>query len=329
MRTRPRGVTFGLIGLIGVLSACSLRSMAVNTMADTLAASASVYASDDDPALVRDALPFSLKTIESLLDGSPNHPGLLIAACSGFTQYAYAFIQSDADLLDASEYPKAQDLRDRALRMYLRARDYCLRRLELEQPGVAARLVRSPETALTGKTDEVAALYWTGASWGAAISLGLDRPELVNAVPAVRALMARALSLDETYSGGAIHEAMIALDSLPEALGGSPEGARRHFERAVVLQRGRSPGPYVALALGVSVPRQDRAEFEQLMRQALAIDPEQDRTHRLATILAQRKAQYLLDHVDDLFLGGAGVATRPFWSLPLEHVHSPAGRERP
>ncbi len=321
----------GLAALVATaLSGCSLKMMAINTMADTLAASGDVYASDDDPVLVGAALPFSLKTIESLLSSAPDHPGLLLTACSGFTQYAYGWVQSEADVLDAAEYPRAAELRERALKLYLRGRDYCLRRLELTMPGVGDRLVRSPESALAAvKADEVAALYWTGASWGAAVSLGLDRPELVNAVPAVRALMDRALDLDESYGRGAIHEALIALDSLSEALGGSPDSARRHFDRAVELQQGRSPGPYVTLAMGVSVASQDRDEFERLMRTALDIDPELDRGNRLATILAQRKARYLLDHVDELFANDATPEVAWFWSLRLDHANPNGGGERP
>lgn len=331
MKVRFPVVPLGLALLAApALTACSLKTMAINTMADTLAGSGDVYASDDDPALVGAALPFSLKTIESLLASAPNHPGLLLTACSGFTQYAYGWVQSEADMLDAAEYPRAAEFRERALKLYLRGRDYCLRRLELTMPGVGERLVRSPETALAGvKADQVAALYWTGASWGAAVSLGLDRPELVNAVPAVRALMERALGLDESYGRGAIHEAFITLDSLPEALGGSPDGARRHFERAVALQQGRSPGPYVALAMGVSVASQNRTEFERLMRLALDVDPDLDRGNRLATIIAQRKAQYLLDHVDELFADDAGPALAWFWNLRLDHAQPNGGGDRP
>ena len=50
------------------LSGCSIRSLAINTLAEALAESGSVYASDSDPELVRDALPFALKTFESLLE---------------------------------------------------------------------------------------------------------------------------------------------------------------------------------------------------------------------------------------------------------------------
>jgi hypothetical protein len=38
------------------------------------------------------------------------------------------------------------------------------------------------------------------------------------------------------------------------------------------------------------------------MEQALAIDPEQDPSRRLVTLITQRRARVLLDRIDDLFL---------------------------
>jgi hypothetical protein len=73
------------------LSGCSVRKIAIKKLGDALAESGATFASDNDPELVRQALPFSLKLIESLLAESPDHRGLLFAASSYFTQYAYAF----------------------------------------------------------------------------------------------------------------------------------------------------------------------------------------------------------------------------------------------
>ena len=296
-----RLAVFGIVTL--VLQACSIKRMAINSMADSMAASGDVFASDDDPELIRDAVPFSLKTIESLLVSVPDHPGLLLSACSGFTQYAYAFIQLDADMIELADYRAAARGRDRAMKMYLRARDYCFRRLELTHRGIRKGLAAAdPVPALAAvKASEVPALYWTAASWGSAVSLGLDRPELVGDFAAVRALVDRALALDEGWSSGALHELDIILDSVPEAMHGSPDRARKHFARAVELQHGASAGPYVSLAANVSLSAQDRAEFRTLLETALAIDPDKEKPLRLANLLAQRKARYLLDHIDDLF----------------------------
>jgi predicted anti-sigma-YlaC factor YlaD len=53
--------------------------------------------------------------------------------------------------------------------------------------------------------------------------------------------------------------------------------------------------------MGVSVASQDRAEFESLLKQALAIDPAKDPSRQLVTLVQQRRARALLDHIDTLF----------------------------
>jgi hypothetical protein len=283
------------------LAGCSIKTMAINTVAATLSNTGDVFTRDNDPELVRGALPFALKLYESLLDSVPRNGPLLVATCSGFTEYGYAFIETDADELGEAHHDEVVALRDRALKFYLRAHDYCLRAMDVRFPGIRQKLLTDPAAAVAkAEKKDVPMLYWTAASWGAAISLGVDKPELVIDLPTVRALAERALALDETWNNGAIHEMMITLDSLPEALGGSADHARTHFQRAVEIQHGKSPGPYVALAKGVAVPAQDRAEFTKLLNQAIAIDPEQDPSNRLVTLITQRRARALLDHVDSL-----------------------------
>jgi predicted anti-sigma-YlaC factor YlaD len=293
----------GVLVVVVALSGCSLKTMAVKTVANTLSESGDVFSRDDDPELVRDAVPFALKLYESLLESIPRHDRLLVATCSGFTQYAYGFVETDAVVLGDERHAEASALRARALKLYLRARDYCLRAMEVRFRGIGARLLADPVPALAGtRPDDVEMLYWTAASWGAAIALGIDQPEIAVDFPVVRALAERALALDETWSKGALYELMISLDSLPEALGGNAERARAHFDRAVALQEGRSPGPYVALATGVSVPTRNRAEFESLLQKALAVDPDADVPSRLATLITQRRARALLDQIDARFV---------------------------
>ncbi len=284
-----------------VSSGCSLKTMAVRTVADTLSGSGDVFSRDDDPDLVGDALPFALKLYESLLESVPEHAPLLVATCSGFTQYAYAFVQTEADMVREADYERATALDARALRLYLRGRGYCLRALELRFPGAGDRLTLEADVVLApARRDDVELLYWTAASWGSAIALAPDRPDLLIDFPAVRALIDRAAVLDDTWGNGSIHETLITFESL-ESLGGTREKAREHFARAVELQQGTSPGPYVALAVGVSVAAQDRTEFETLLEQALAVDPDANPSIRLATLITQRRARALLANADSLF----------------------------
>ncbi|MCA1559747.1 MAG: TRAP transporter TatT component family protein [Acidobacteria bacterium] len=293
-----------LAGVLAILPGCALvQRKAVGMVASTLASSGDVFTRDDDLELVGQAIPFGLKLYESLLDSAPKNKDLLIATCSNFTQYGVAYLETEAAVLgEAKHHDEVARLNLRALKLYMRAKNYCLRAMEVRFAGIGPKLLTDPVPALAkAKKKDVPLLYWMAASWGSAIGLGLDKPDLVIDMPAVRALAERALALDESWSRGALHEMFISLDSLPAALGGSPDRARDHFKRALELQQGLSPGPYVALAMGVSMPAQDRPEFEKLIAQALAIDPEKDPKNRLVTLVQQRRARALLDHIDTLF----------------------------
>ena len=275
--------------------------MAVNAVLPTLVNPA-VYLSEEDPELVRAALPFLLKTIESIIDADPEHRDALAFANTGFLLYATAFLQHDAALAEWEDYELTRDLNNRALRMYLRARDFGIRAVELEHPGMSARLVREPSAAVTAfEVDDVEALYYLGGAWMLGISLGLDQPALVADLPTARALLDRAIELDEDYNRGSLHAALITLESVGEALGGSYVKAREHFERAVELSEGLDAGPYVAMALGVSVAEENRQEFVDLLETAVAIDLEEEPSNRLLNTLAQQQARLLLRHTDDLF----------------------------
>jgi len=289
--------------LILALNGCAVRGLVVNRFGDAIAQGGSAFSADDDPELVRAAAPFSLKLIESLLQESPAHKGLLLAAARGFTQYAYAFVQQEAEEAEDRDLATSLVLQDRARRLYSRARDYGLRGLALGRPGFAERLRMQPAEALARATDEdVPLLYWTAAAWAALIGLSKNDPELLGELPQVDALMNRALELDESFDRGAIHTFMIGYESVRQGVAGDPtERARRHFARAMELSAGSEAAPLLALAEAVCVPQQRRSEFEALLQQALRIDTRGAGDNRLATVLAQRRARWLLARIDRLF----------------------------
>lgn len=307
MRTGTNGLRAlpVLLLLWSVGGGCSLfRGPALNQVASTVAGSGATFASDEDPELVKAAAPFSLKLMESLLAETPQHQGLLTAAASGFTQYAFAFVQQEADELEAQDLTAAEALRARARRLYLRAQRYGLRGLEVNHPGFSDALPADPRAAVRAATSaDVPLLYWTAAAWAAAISLSKDKPELVAQTPAMEALMARALELEESYSRGAIHTFLITYEMSRRGAPGDPEArAREHFERAMALSEGKSAAPLVALAEAVAVQKQDLREFESLLHRALAVNPDADPDTRLLNLVMQRRARWLLTRKAELFL---------------------------
>jgi len=285
------------------LGGCAVRQLAVNSLGDAIAQGGAAFAADDDPELIRAAAPFSLKLIESLLAESPEHKGLLLAASRGFTQYAYAFLQQEAEEAEDHDLAGSLRLEDRARRMYRRARDYGLRGLALNRPDLERRLRAEPRRAAAAlPVADVPLLYWTAAAWGALIGLSKDQPDVLGELPIVEALMDRALELDESFERGAIHSFMIGYESVRQDRAGDPAlRARRHFARAMQLSGGTDAAPLLALAEAVCVPQQRRAEFEALLRQALRIDTDRASENRLANLVAQRRARWLLSRTDHLF----------------------------
>ena len=293
--------------LLALSPACVLvRQSAVDGISEAFLGrgAAEAFASDDDPELVREALPFSLKTAEILIAHDPIDPELRLAAASGFVQYASAFLDDEAKVLAAADLARARQLQARAAALYLRGRDHALAGLETAHPGLGAALRADPAAALAGMAlAEAPLLFWAGAGWAGAISLGSGDPSLTADLPLAGALAGRALQLDESLGDGQIHEFFIAFEGARMgALGGSEERAREHFRRAVELTRGGKASPYVSLAATVSVRRQDLAEFRALLSRALAVDAAAVPRWRLSNVLAQRKARWLLGQEAELFV---------------------------
>ena len=293
------------LAVVALGSGCSIRRFAVNQVGNALASGGSTFTSDDDPELVADAIPFGLKTYESLLAESPRHTGLLLAAAQGFTEYSYAFVDSRIDEAKEENLGRANALRDRARRLYLRAWRYGMRGLEARHRGFGAALDADAAVALA-RTDkrDVPMLYWTAAARGLAISLSKDRPELIADLPLVEMLVQRVAQLDEGFEKGAVPEFLITFGAARTDLNAEDKRQlmRRHFERALVLSQGKRAGTYVSYAENACLPAQDAAEFKTMLEKALAIDPDSDPEHRLANLVAQRRARWLLGHMGELFL---------------------------
>ena len=289
--------------LSGATGGCSPRTYIVQRVANVMSSGVQIFSTDDDPDLVREAAPFALKAEEYVLSQAPAHRGLLASLSRGFTQYASAFVLQDA--LEERDRERADAGTDRAKRLLLRAKEYGMRGLEAAHPGFGNRLPADPKAAaaMAGKED-VPLLFWTAASWSLSISLSGADPHMLADLPRCESLMRRALALQENYDHGAIHEYFVAFEGRrPEAMGGSLDEAKRHFERAMELGGGRRISPLVTFAETVSVRTQDRQEFLGLLSRALAFDARGEAPEfRLANLLAQRKARWLIGRVDELFL---------------------------
>ncbi|MCX5777029.1 MAG: TRAP transporter TatT component family protein [Candidatus Firestonebacteria bacterium] len=292
-----------LVAFFVVSNGCSIKAIALNSVGDALSGGGTVFTSDNDPDLVKESLPFALKMYESVLDGVPDHKGLILSTAKAFTMYGYAFLQMEADNIDKKDYEKAKYLRERAQKLYIRGRDYALKGLELNHPGFNELLKKDVKAALllTNKED-VSLLYWAGSSWVAALTTDKGNIQLVIDSTVGAALVGRVLELDETYDDGSAHDFYISWEgSRSESMGGSEKRAREHFKKALEINKGKKAGTYLSLA-AISQSKQDVNEFRELLKKALEIDVDKNPENRLANIIYQRRAKYMLENIDEFFL---------------------------
>jgi predicted anti-sigma-YlaC factor YlaD len=300
--------------LLVFLAGCSVKKFAIDKLGNMIADSGTTFTSDEDPDLVAAAIPFGLKLYEGLLAESPKHTGLLLAAASGFTEYSYAFVDLKAEEAKEESVDKANALTERARKLYMRAHGYGMRGLEVKYPGFAAALDNDAVTALKRvKKVDVPLLYWTAASLGLAVSTSKGSPEMIGQLPLVEMIINRVAELDETFENGAVPEFMITLEGARSGvkLEDMEAAMRKHFDRAIEISKGKRAGTFVSFAENADEPAQNAAEFKAMLDKALAIDVDAEPTMRLANVVAQRRARWLLAHQGDLFLEAAPKEALP------------------
>lgn len=283
-----------------LLGGCSIKKTVVNYAGDAISGGGGVWSSDEDPQLIKEALPFGLKTNESLLEVSPDHAGLLEATATGFLAYAL-LIKEDADRVEVDDLQAGRKLRIRASRLFIRGRDYALVALEQRYPGFTEGLKTDRDAALAQtNAKDSPFLYLAGAGWAGALGADTGNLGLVADFPTAGALVQRVLEVDETFNMGSAHEFMVSFEAARP--GGSIEAARQHYERALELSGGKRASVYLALAEAVSVEEQDVKEFRAMLKAARAVDVDELPNDRLLNVVARDRAEWLNGRIADLFL---------------------------
>ena len=297
----------GMLGCIAVvLAGCSLDRLATRTVTDLVSATGDddVFASEQDPRLVGDALPFALKLYELLLNRAPDDPGLHLATGRSFVAYANAFVQRPAEQMPVTEIDRRISELQRAKLHYLRGRDYLLTGIDLHHPGFGA-LFTSPDTMERAlqmvDASSIDFMYWTAAACLGALSTDPFDMELLVTAPYAAKMLHMVIDWDDRYQGGAAHDILIRYYAgAATALGGSMERAQEHFTRAVAASGNKRTGPYLAMA-GVAISQQDPDTFRSLLTEALAVELDVAQ-YRLQNTLDQQYAAWLLEHMEDLFV---------------------------
>lgn len=272
--------------LMGPMLALLLTGCGVARLDDSLGRA---VMQNNDLATVEAGLPSYLLMIDGLIVNWPERSGLLMTGADLYGAYAGVFVKNDA---------RAARLNEKALEYALRGAcahdgDYCdLRGIEV--PAFEALLDAAGQ-------DDVPVLFSLGSAWAGYIQTHTDDWNAVAELSRVRLLMERVVALDEDYRYGQAHMYLGVLNSiLPASLGGRPEQARDHFERAVALSEGRNLLARVLFAEHYARLVFDRELHDEQLRKVLDAEPDApDLT--LQNTYAKKQAQQLLDGADDYF----------------------------
>lgn len=330
-----RAILIAVVCLFSTVSCISIEDIVMSSAADLMSSESgglNTFTSDNDPQLIADALPLTLKLYEMILASNPEHTGMQYATGKNFIMYANAFIQTPAGMLSDEEYLKAETMLVRAKKMYIRGRDYVLNGIELNHPGFLAAVENKELDSamlMLSEPSDAAMLYWAASGWIAAYSCEPFDFELANSLYIPSAMLLRALQLDEGFNRGAIHDILIqvyssmpyshilkAAEAAPQTCGNfnntfyknlgiqDNTGAKTdyHFNRAIELADGLNPGTYCSYAASVSVKTQNYAEYRGLLEKALEIDPALNPENKLVTTIYQDKARWMLEHAEDFFI---------------------------
>lgn len=241
-----------------------------------------------DLDLAEQGVPAFLLALDGLIRHSPEDRNLLLAGAQAYSAYSSAFV--------ADKNPE----RNRILTE--KAKRYALTALSLQNRQFA-QVRESPygefESCLSSfRKKDVPFLFQAAASWAGWIQAHASSTDALADLPKVESLIRKVLELDETFSYGAAHAFLGALLTVrPPAMGGRPEEARSHFERALELGKGKFLPSYVLYAKQYALLVYDKELFFGLLETVLHFPADTVPELTLMNLLAQRHAAELLARV--------------------------------
>jgi hypothetical protein len=289
-RGRKAGITSAkcLLVVLSVLvvAACSSVSSAKRQFAEDLSAT---ILSHDDPATIEQAVPAYLVLVDSMIRGDQENVGLLISGSRLYGSYASVFVDKTSRKITLSK--RAFAYADRA--MCLKKPEACDAKT-MSYPAYEQLLKQFEE-------EDAPALFAYGAAWAGVVQANSADWNTVAELPKVKATIQRVLELDEAISNGDAHVYMGVMESLlPPTMGGKPQLAKEHFEKALKISNRTNLMALLLYAEKYARLLFDRELHDRLLSELVEADISRSNKVLVDTI-AKAKAKKLLANADDYF----------------------------
>lgn len=278
------------LSAVFLFSGC-IQTIAVRSVGGIVEDGFSAFTEESDLQIAEQALPGNLKLLEVMLKNDPENERLLKLLAEGYASYALGFVE-DTDV-------------ERARLFYLRAQEFGMRILRQDNE-LAKALDGSLDdlkAALAKKSkDNVPGVFWTAFAGGSYLNIALTDPDAIASIPRIEAMMSFVAEKDSSYYYGGAHLFLGTLyGSRSKFLGGDPDISRKHFEKALRLNKGAFLMTQVYYARSYAVQTLNDSLFVNLLTEvenaSLDILPE----FRLGNAIAKKKAKIWLAKKEELF----------------------------
>ena len=264
-----------------LLQACSIGNLPHNLSRSMM--------NQEDPDLVRTAAPAYLLMLDALIETYPEDAEFLLPAARLYGAYAGVFSNDEAQ----------------TQRMALRSKHYAERALCEEEEDLCLALkqdLAAMDEALEDLDDDELNLVYTYASSAASwIQANSGDWNAVAQLPKVKRLFSWVLSWDTSYDNGTALVYMGVLESqLPPALGGRPDLAQQHFEKAIEVSDHKHLMAKVLYAQQYARLVFDQELHDRLLQEVISSDPQQEGL-TLINQLAKQQAPALLAESGEYF----------------------------
>jgi len=271
---------------LSLVSCGALISNAKKEFAEDLSATILAH---DEPETIKQAIPTYLVLVSSLIRGDQENVDLLISGSRLYGSYASVFVNE----------------KDRQIILAKRSFSYAEQAVCVKLPKACSAKDMSYyefEQMLKAFNKEDADLMFAyGSAWSGLIQANRADWNAVVELPKAKAIIARVLELDETISNGDAHLYMGVMESLlPPAMGGKPDVAKKHFERALEISERKNLMALLMYAEKYARLLFNRELHDKLLNELLAVKTDESKTQLIDTI-ARVKAKELLATADDYF----------------------------
>lgn len=337
------GVLAGLFG--AALAGCDFGKLAADSAAKLGQRSRPVLEAYWDYDLVVAALPGAILQSEALLRASPENPALMLGLARSYLAYAGAYLADEVELAeDRGELDHADQLRARAMRMALRARDLSLRAmrqdddeldLALAAAGFGASRARVSSDAwraalrdagfvdaasqlngqpvllrahlaqrYTDPATDLDALSTAAAAWGLAIVLSGGAPELLRDYALARELLERAVAIDPAYAHASGLSALGALQASLPPMLGGDLDAAQRTFERALQITGRKNHLVLVTYAKTYAWKTGNQALYESLLREVLAAGDAGADVRLLNKLARRRAERLLVKAEELSISG-------------------------